>query len=96
MAIEAALSLITDMASSATQGLDLGFAVLFLHKENNYTQLNCDDQASDISSNNLAIIGTLSALIVALLILVIVLLIFIASMRYVNMTYIELYAKYST
>ena len=56
MATEAALSLITNMARS-TQGLELGFLVLFLP---NYTQPHCDKQTSNISSPTLAIIGSSS------------------------------------
>ena len=84
MATEAALSLITNIAS-LKQGLELGFVVLLIHNASNYTQPNCDDITSNISSNNLAIIGTSSALIAALLILVIVLLIIIVFVRYVKM-----------
>ena len=79
-ATEAALSLIMDM-ESLSDGLDLGIVVLFLQQQGSFLQPNCNDQNKDISSEIMAVIGTLSVIVAMVMILVIFLLIFVIYLR---------------
>ena len=79
-ATEAALSLIMDM-EKLSDGLDLGIVVLFLQQQGSFLQPNCNDQNKDISSEIMAVIGTLSVLVAIVMVLVIFLLIFVIYLR---------------
>ena len=79
-ATEAALSLIMDI-ESLSDGLDLGIVVLFLQQQGSFLQPNCNDQNKDISSEIMAVIGTLSVIVAMVMMLVIFLLIFVIYLR---------------
>ena len=70
MTTEAALLLITNKEGGLTEGLDLGIAVLFLNEYGK--SLECDNQNAFGHPEIVAVIATLSVIIVTMLISLVV------------------------